>query len=119
MIRLPPKYNGPTAAGDVKLNKVLTGKLDHMNVSLKVAEKVGHKLTAMAKTHPKAAAQLLSRLNELSMEGHLKFLGKSEHGFPVPSRAAMFNGALVELYTHHKTIAGQYNLPPDPRRIMY
>jgi hypothetical protein len=116
---MPPKYNGPTASGDLKINKVLTGKLDHASISVEMGIKVGHKLTAMAKTNPRGAAQLLARLAELANQGHLKFLGKSEHGFPVPSRGHMFNGALVELYTHHKALAREFNLPPDPRKIMY
>ena len=119
MIALPPRYHGPTATGDTKLNHVLTGKLSHLNISMAIAEKVGHKLTALTKTNPEGAAQLINRLLELGGQGKLKFLGKSEHGFPPATRSAMFNGALVEMWSHHKTVAKEFGLPPDPRKIAY
>ena len=116
MPRPQPSTTRP-ATGDSKLNHVLAGH-GKITVNLKVADKVGHKLGAMAKSDPVRAASLISRMMNLEVQGKIKIDGKSSHGLPSNARAALYNPALIELNRNHPNIARQWNLPDDPIALM-
>ena len=120
IMRLPPRQptNTRPATGDAKLNKVLSGRANSIKVTLKVADKVGHHLGAMAKTDPRRAASLVARMISLEVQGKLKIDGKSSHGLPSNARAALYNPALIELNKHAPKIAHEFNLPGDPITLL-
>lgn len=116
IMRLPPKLQhiSRPATGDARLNGLIKsdGQGRALNVSQALADKVGHKLTAMAKSNPDTAAALLAHIVTLSDQGKVK-IPAGQHGMDSSQRYALFQPVLQQL---NSTAAGKaamakYELP--------
>ena len=101
--------NTDPATGDRKLNTVLDNPGKHLNVTLVIAAKVGHKLAAMVKKDPKRVAYMMARMIQLEASGSLKM----PKGHATLAHSTMFNAALKVLLTKHPLIAQGFALPTE------